>query len=143
MAGGAVAHCALDPTRQARAVAIPQWMFETAACLQVRSAAWPSVSLEALLELKQLLMACALRAEPAEVLEAQHRSSSFTGGADATVSEFANRGAVSAVSSCAQLPTVGAVAARDPSAEREAVSAPAARALGKNALRANGRGGGR
>ena len=68
-------------------MAIPMWMLETAACCQMRAASSPCVSLEALVELSQLLAAAPRRSGAAEVIEAQHRSSSLTGGADATRSE--------------------------------------------------------
>ena len=142
-AGQAVAHCRLDPGRGGRALAIPQWMLDTASCCQICSAQWPAVSVAALLELKRLLAASAVRAEAGVVVEAQHRPSSFTGGADATVSEATTHDAAATVSSRTQRPELGAVTARDPTAERETTRTAATRALGKKASRAAGRGGAR
>jgi len=60
---------------------VPAWMFERAACDHLRLAVTPIVTCEALAELQVLVRT----AQRDDVLQAQHRSLSAAGGADATV----------------------------------------------------------
>jgi len=59
-------------------------MVEPAACCRLRVMAAPTVSCDALLELKALLRT-AQRPDPSVVLQARHRPLLAAGGADATV----------------------------------------------------------
>ena len=77
-----VAHCGLEPQHERRGVEIPQWMFDTAVCCQMRMAEAPAASIEALRELKALC-ATRLQAGPEGMLQAQHDSLLPKGGADA------------------------------------------------------------
>jgi len=53
----AVFRCALEPANVARPLEVPQWMFDAAACCRVVLAATPSVSVEVLRALDQLISA--------------------------------------------------------------------------------------
>src|SRR6267142_6478196 len=81
--GRAVYRCSLEPNHEARLFEVPQWMFESGACCQVRSAEKPAVNCAALLDLKLLLHHARSTARNL-VLQAQH-SSSPGGGADAKI----------------------------------------------------------
>ena len=82
--GHSVSRCGLEEERTRRAVEIPTWMFEPAACGRLRVMAVPTVDCDALREV-QALLRTARRPDPGVVLEAQHRSLLAAGGADATV----------------------------------------------------------
>jgi hypothetical protein len=62
-----------------------QWMFDPSTCCGMRLTTVPTVSSQALLDLKPLLQ-CALPGSDV-VLQALHRSLLFPGGADARVTE--------------------------------------------------------
>jgi hypothetical protein len=84
--GRMVAHCGLEPRHDRRSVEVPQWMFDTAVCCQMRMAQEPVASIEALRELKAL---CATRspASPDHMLQAQHDPLLLQVGADANPTE--------------------------------------------------------
>jgi hypothetical protein len=93
--GQSLCRCGLEEERNRRAIEIPTWMFEPAACCRLRVMVVPTVGCDALLELKALrTVPCS---DPGVVLQAQHRSLLAAGGADATVPEptatFARPGA--------------------------------------------------
>jgi hypothetical protein len=81
--GQSLCRCGLEEERNCRAVEIPTWMIEPAACCRLRMMAVPTVSCDALLELKALLHTA--RPDPGVVLQAQHRPLLAAGGADAMV----------------------------------------------------------
>ena len=102
-------------------------MFDSAACSRTRIAPSGTVSGAALLELKELLS----RVRPgksAVVLDAEHRSLLYAGGADAVCDELATSGPTPAVSPTLQGPSLGGAAARDKTADGASFSATSARA---------------
>lgn len=111
--GQAAVHCGLEQSRLGRAVAIPQWMFDTAICCQMRIAQTPMASAEALLELKALLSAAKRSEQPGIVIEAQHHCLLGEGGADATHTKRRASNAAQAVSSVRQGPLLGRAATHE------------------------------
>jgi hypothetical protein len=87
--GRMVVHCGLEPRHESRGVEIPQWMFDTAVCCQMRMVQEPVASIDALRELKAL-RATGSPASPDPMLQAQHDSLP-KGGADANPTEPAPR----------------------------------------------------
>jgi hypothetical protein len=84
--GRMVARCGLEPRHDRRSVEVPQWMFDTAVCCQMRMAQEPVTSIDALRELKAL-RATRSPAIPDHMLQAQHDSLLLEGGADANPPE--------------------------------------------------------
>ncbi len=81
--GEPVFHCRLEEgTPSGRALAIPQWMFDTATCERMRVADSPTVSCEALTELRTLLQWARQHSEVG-VIEASHRILNDQGESDA------------------------------------------------------------
>ncbi len=120
--GAAICRCGLSQTPNSRALEVPQWMFDSAACSRTRITPSVAVTGAALLELKELLS----RVRPgksAVVLDAQHRSLLCAGGADAVCNEFTTSGPAPAVSPDLQGPSLGGVAARDTTADGASFSA--------------------
>jgi hypothetical protein len=78
--GHPVCRCGFDDERNDRSLEVPAWMFESAACDHLRLVDTPFVDCQALIELKTVVQTT-LRAD---VLQAQHRSLTAAGGADAT-----------------------------------------------------------
>jgi hypothetical protein len=74
-----VARCGLEPRHDRRSVEVPQWMFDTAVCCQMRMAQEPVTSIDALRELKAL-RATRSPAIPDHMLQAQHDSLLLEGG---------------------------------------------------------------
>ena len=97
----AVFRCALERADVARPLEVPQWMFDAAACCRIALAATPSVSVEALRELDQLLSAVK-PAEQADVLQAEHFPLPDLGGACATGKRSTIARSAGAVSSAAE-----------------------------------------
>src|SRR5882757_1515540 len=73
--------CSLEPIVNARLIEIPQWMFDAASLCGVRWADAPTVSGEALLELKALLSSVGKQRDDL-VLQAQQPSLARTGETD-------------------------------------------------------------
>ena len=69
--GRALFCCSVEESLEGRLLEIPQWMFDPAICCRMELAAVPTVSCEALLDLKTVLQ-CALPPEREVVLQAQH-----------------------------------------------------------------------
>jgi hypothetical protein len=67
--GHSVCWCGLKEERTRRAIEIPSWMFEPAACCRLHVMAEPTVCCDALLELKALLRT-APRPDSGDVLQA-------------------------------------------------------------------------
>jgi hypothetical protein len=111
--GHSVCRCGLEEERTRRAVEIPTWMFEPAACCRLRVMAVPTVDCDALRALQALLRAVP-RSDPGVVLQAQHHSLLAAGGADAPVSEPTATLATHAVSSPTLTSVVSDLATRDP-----------------------------
>ena len=84
--GRALFCCSTEESLEGRFLEIPQWMFDPAICCRMQLAAVPTVSCEALLDLKAVLQ-CALPADRDVVLQAQHPCLLSLGGADAKVTE--------------------------------------------------------
>jgi hypothetical protein len=105
--------CSLEPIVNARLIEIPQWMFDAASLCGVRWADTPTVSCEALLELKALLSSMEKQRDD-RVLQAQHPSLARTGETDAKVVKNAACGATEAVPSADQGTLLGHAAERDP-----------------------------
>ena len=84
--GRMVVHCGLEPRHESRGVEVPQWMFDTAVCCQMRMVQEPLARIDALHELKAL-RATRSPASPDHMLQAQHDSLLLEGGADANPPE--------------------------------------------------------
>jgi len=107
--GEIILRCALDPLETARVSEMPQWMFDPVACRHIRSSALPIVDSDALRELKRLLTDKSL-ASQLNVVQAEHRPLSCTGGADATRSEHPSGRSTRSVSALPRDARVGASA---------------------------------
>jgi hypothetical protein len=133
----AVFHCVTEqaaPGLARRSLAIPQWMFDAAVCQRVRMEATPSVNARALQELRHLLSAS--RAPARQVmLEAQHRSLSHEGGADASRCEVTPAEPTQAVPSDHHGSDLGRPASRDARANGTLARTPATRTLGEREAR--------
>jgi hypothetical protein len=105
--------CSLEPIVNARLIEIPHWMFDAASLCGVRRADTPTVSGEALLELKALLSSLVKQRDD-RVLQAQHPSLARTGETDAKVIKTAASGAIEAVPSADHLTLLGYSTERDP-----------------------------
>jgi hypothetical protein len=77
--GQPVCRCGFDDQRNDRSLEVPAWMFESAACDQLRLVDTPFVDCQALIELKAVLQT----ASQADVLQAQRDCLTAPGGADA------------------------------------------------------------
>lgn len=111
----AVVRCALEQADVARALEVPQWMFDAVVCARTPLAVSPSVDVAALREAVILLRA-ALRPDGRPVLQAEHKRQ--PGGAYATHDEATAEGSADVVSSEANESDVGEFA--DGSAEPSA-----------------------
>ncbi len=80
--GWMVAHCGLEPQHECRGLEVPLWMFDRAACCQLRLAPRPVVEIGALHGLAALLAAHS-QPDGSPMLQAQHDSLLPEGGADA------------------------------------------------------------
>jgi hypothetical protein len=92
---------------------IPQWMFDSAVCSRTRVTESPHVCATALQTLKQLLEEICTASRSA-VIEAQHRSLSEKGGADAQTPTKPAARPAEPVPACAETPTVESVSGGDP-----------------------------
>lgn len=119
--GEIILRCALDPLEAtARVSEMPQWMFDPVICRHIRYSVLPIADCEALRELKRLLTDKSL-ATQLNVVQAEHRPLSFTGGADATRSEPPSGRSTRSVSTLPRDARVGASAGGSEAAD----SAPA------------------
>jgi hypothetical protein len=138
--GHSVCRCGLEEERNRRAIEIPTWMFEPAACCRLRVMAVASVGCNALLELKALLRTVP-RSDPGVVLQAQHHSLLAEGGAaDAQDHEPTATRATHAVSSPALASVVSDVATRDPRKDDQVTGTAAAPARRPSLRRRRGAG---
>jgi hypothetical protein len=133
--------CSLEPIVNARLIEIPQWMFDAASLCGVRWADTPTVSGEALLELKALLSSVGKQRDD-RVLQAQQPSLARTGETDAKVIKTATNGATEAISSADRLTLLGHTAERDPPPNTPPAGSTPARAQHES-RRSRGRQGGR
>ena len=85
--GRVVSRCGIEENAEARHLEIPEWMFDPVICRRMHLAAVPTVSGEALLDLKSLLR-CAPFPDTDVVLQPQHRSLLSPGGADAKITRW-------------------------------------------------------
>ena len=122
--GQSLSLCGFEEERHGRSVEIPTWMLEPATCCRLRMMAVPTVSCDALLELKALLQA-ALRPTIDVVLQAQHRPVLAAGGADATVSQSTATLATDAVPSAPPASVASGVPARHPREDHQIGSSAA------------------
>src|SRR5271166_942664 len=137
----AVFRCALEPANVARPLEVPQWMFDAAACCRVVLAATPSVSVDVLRELDQLISAVK-PAEPAAVLQAEHLSLRDSGGACATRKRSTIARSAGAVSSTAVNAAVAEPSGRGSRTDAEVAGAASPGTSPPSALRASPRTGG-
>ena len=100
----AVVRCALEQADVARALEVPQWMFDALTCARTSLAVSPSVDVAALREAAILLRA-AVRPEGRPVLQAEHKCK--PGGAYATHDEITAEGSADVVSSAADESDLG------------------------------------
>jgi hypothetical protein len=117
-------------------------MFDPAICLRMRRlAAVPTVSCEALLDLKSLLQ-CAPVPDIGVVLQAQHRSLLSPGGADAKVAEPQDH-SIQTVSATTEESSLAGAASGNQTERSGASRATAARAHRKAPRLRHQKGGGR
>ena len=133
--------CSLEPIVNARLIEIPHWMFDAASLCSIRWADRPSVSGEALLELKTLLSSAGKQRDD-RVLQAQHPSVASTGETDAKLIKTAACGATEAVPSADQGTLLEHTAERVPPADTSPAGSTSARAQ-RERRRSRGRQGGR
>ena len=138
--GCALFHCSIEENLEARLLEIPQWMFDPSTCCRMRLATVPTVSSQALLDLKSLLQ-CALPGSDG-VVQAQHRSLLFPGDADARVTEPTKNRSTQTISSTPPEPGLGGAAARYQAENGEIGRATAARTLRKSPRFGQQKGGG-
>ena len=129
--------CVIDHNSNVRAIEIQQWMFDRAACCRIRSVPSPSVTVEALRELKSSLTAT-LRGFGEGVVEAQHCSLSLEGGADASRSEVTTGDTTQTISAGDSKPQLATVAARNPATDGALAGAAPLRTRGQR-VKAGGR----
>jgi len=128
--GRAVYRCSLEQNHEARLFEVPQWMFESGACGQVRSAEKPAVNCAALLDLKLLLHHARSTARNL-VLQAQH-SSSPGGGADAKIGKATEGYPTGIVSPTTSDSKLAKVTARNQTEDSGTTGATAARTSQEN-----------
>lgn len=117
---------------------IPQWMFDSAVCSRMRVTESPHVCSTALQTLKQLLKETSTASQSA-VIEAQHRSLSEKGGADAQTSTKLAARPAEPVPACAETPTVEIVPGGDPGSCGASVDTAASRPSEASATRSRRR----
>jgi hypothetical protein len=138
--GQSVSRCGLEEERNRRAIEVPTWMFEPAACRHLRLMPEPAVSYDALRGV-QALLRIVPRSDPRGVLQAQHRSLPAAGGADAPVHDPPATLATDPVSSRTLTSVVSHITPRDPIEDGSTVGtvAPGARRpLGRGRPRTGG-----
>jgi hypothetical protein len=133
--------CSLEPIVNGRLIEIPHWMFDAASLCGVRRADTPTVSGEALLELKALLSSLGKQRDE-RVLQAQHPSLARTGETDAKVIKATTNGAIEAISPADHFTLLGHTAERDPPPDTPPAGSTSARAR-RESGRSRGRQGGR
>ena len=82
--GEAVFCCTLELAVESGTRYVPQWMFDAVTCCDMRLVSMPTVNIEALFELKHLLNDI-VPGRCEGVLQGEHHSLPYTGGADATL----------------------------------------------------------
>lgn len=117
-------------------------MFDPAACCRIHFATSPAVNCEALLELKRLLSAVAVASSDV-VLQAEHHSLAFTGGADATLIKPTAGDSTQPVSALSEDIAMGAVATGGAATHDALVGATATLTSPMVARRRSRKGGGR
>ena len=135
-AGHAVYRCVLERTDESRALEIPQWMFDAAVCCRIALAPAPSVTCEALRELRRLIDSACRAATHAGVLQAEHLSTADPGGAYATRESSAIDRSVGVVSSAGNDATVDGLAAGGAPAGAPSVGKAATRTSPRSARQA-------
>ena len=118
--GQSVSRCGLEEERNRRAIEVPTWMFEPAACRHLRLMLEPAVSYDALRGV-QALLRIVPRSDPRGVLQAQHRCLPAAGGADAPVHDRPATFATDPVSSRTLTSVVSHITPRDPIEDGSAV----------------------
>jgi hypothetical protein len=138
----AVFRCGIDENPRAQLLEIPQWMFDSVACCHMRLAAVPTVGCDALLDLKALLR-CASLPDSDVVLQGQHRSLLFPGGADAKITKPTEGRSIQTVSSTPEESVLAGAACRNQTKIGKVAGATAARTLRNNPRLGQPKGGGR
>jgi hypothetical protein len=134
--------CSIEADPEARLLEIPEWMLDPAICLRMRRlVAVPTVSCEALLDLKSLLQ-CAPVPNIGVVLQAQHRSLLSPGGADAKVADPQDH-SIHTVSTTTEKSSLAGAASGNQIERGGASRATTARALWKAPRLRHEKGGGR
>jgi hypothetical protein len=120
-----VYQCAADANACRRLLEIPQWMFEASVVCLIRLSATPTPSIEALREVKALMVA-GQTADPDPVVKAEHQSLIHRGDPDATSDQVSSSKPTSVVQSADDHAAMGESPARGPAASPRAVSSVAA-----------------
>jgi hypothetical protein len=137
-----VFRCGIDENPRAQLLEIPQWMFDSVACCPMRLAVVPTVGCDALLDLKALLR-CASFPDSDVVLQGQHRSLLFPGGADAKITKPTEGRSIQTVSSTPEESVLAGAACRNQTKIGKVAGATAARTLRNNPRLGQPKGGGR
>jgi hypothetical protein len=124
--GQAVFRCGVEENQEARRLEVPQWMFDPPTCCGMRRVAMPTVTCEALRDLKALLQSGILGHRDV-VLQAQHQSLLALGGADAKEPTESHQ--IHIVSSTPPESILAGASSRNPTEDTETAGATAARAL--------------
>ena len=117
-------------------------MVDSVACCRIRLATVPTVSCDALLDLKALLR-CASFPDSDVVLQGQHRSLLSPGGADAKITKPTESRSIQTVSSDPEAPVLADAASRNQMENSQVAGATAARADRKSPCSRQQKGGGR
>ena len=120
-----VYQCAADANACRRLLEIPQWMFEASVVCLIRLAECPIASIEALTELKALIVA-GPAVDSDRVVKAKHQSLSHRGDPDATPDQVPPSKPTSIVQPADDHAAMGESPARRPAASPRAASSVAA-----------------
>ena len=125
-----VYQCAADANACRRLLEIPQWMFEASVVCLIRLAPCPIASLEALTEVKGLLVA-GPAVDSDRVVKAKHQSLNHRGDPDATPDQVPSSKPTSVVQSADDHAAMGESPARGPAASPRTAGSVATRRRGR------------
>jgi len=139
--GLAVAHCSLEEVQTGRALEVPLWMLDVAACGKIRVSKCAIASVQSLRELREILES-AQRPTP-NIPESQHRYWLDIGGADGSITGPAKNEPAHDVCSSAMPPALDSSVARCATQDNLLDGAVPEAASRKSCRSGNGRGGAR
>jgi hypothetical protein len=116
--GEGIFRCRIEQDPSVSLQELPEWMFDTAAG-KIQIAKRPTVSCEALRDLKALLQGNATRSGRDSVVEIQHQSLQCLGGADVQAAETSGVYSTATIPTKVQEPAVAGPASRNSTEHRE------------------------